>query len=64
MEGDLQQKLAGFGANVMTRRHTRVSTCLKQIVPGLISLHCAAHKLALAASETASEISAVNHFKA
>ena len=66
VEGDLQQKLAGFGsngANVMTGRHTGVSTRLKQIVPGLISLHCAAHKLALAASETASEISAANHFR-
>ena len=64
VEGDLQQKLAGFGANVMTGRHTGVSTCLEQIVPGLISLHCAAHKLALTASERLQfEISAVNHFK-
>ena len=66
VEGDLQKKLAEFGsdgANVMTGRHTGVSSRLKQIVPGLISLHCAAHKLALAASETASEISAVNHFR-
>ena len=66
VQGDLHEKLAGFGnddANLMTGRHSGVSTQLKQIVPGLLTLHCAAHKLALAASETASEVPAVNRFK-
>lgn len=46
------QKVAGFasdGANTMVGRLNGVSTQLKNINPWIISVHCAAHKLALAA---------------
>ena len=59
-EPDLKKKLAGFGsdgANVMKGKHAGVSAKLKEIVPGLVSVHCSAHKLALAASESATQVS-------
>ena len=66
MTPELRKKLAGFGsdgANVMIARHAGVSAKLKESAPSLISVHCAAHKLALAASETATQVTAVNRFK-
>ena len=60
MEPDLKKKLAGFssdGANVMMGEHAGVRAKLKEIVPGLISVDCSAHKLALAAAESATQVS-------
>ena len=63
---ELKSKLAGFGsdgANVMVGKHAGVSAKLRELVPSLISVHCAAHRLALAASETALQVSTANRFK-
>ena len=40
------------------------STLLKQTCPWLISKHCVAHRLALAASQAADEVAYVGKFKA
>ena len=56
----LKKKLAGFGsdgASVMTGRHSGVGVRLQDSVPSLVSVHCIAHKLALAASGAASHVS-------
>lgn len=56
----LKNKLAGFGsdgASVMTGRHAGVSARLRDSIPSLVSVHCVAHKLALAASGAASHVS-------
>ena len=66
MTPELRKTLAGFGsdgANVMIGRHAGVRAKLKESAPSLISVHCAAHKLALAASETVTQVTAVNRFK-
>ena len=47
----------------MVGKHAGVSTKLRNLVPSLISVHCAAHRLALAASETVSQVFTVNHLK-
>ena len=50
-------KVIGFasdGASVMVGRKTGVTTLLKQANPFLISIHCIAHRLALAAAGAAS----------
>ena len=63
----LKTKLAGFGsdgASVMTGRHTGISARLHASIPSLVSVHCVAHKLALAASGAASDVSVVSRFKA
>ena len=47
----------------MTRCNEGVTTRLKTLVPSLISTHCSAHRLSLAACETASSSSSVTHFE-
>ena len=44
------------GASVMTGRHSGVATRLKVYNPEMASLHCGAHKLALASSQAAKHI--------
>ena len=51
------KQLVGFasdGANVMTGRVSGVATRLKAINPNIVTIHCAAHRLALAAFHGAS----------
>ena len=46
-------KIIGFGsdgASNMTGRHSGVTTQLKHVIPELVSVHCCAHQVALAAS--------------
>ena len=48
-------RVVGFGSDgaaVMTGKHTRVATRLKQRQPMLTSVHCIAHRLALATSQS------------
>ena len=59
-------KLLGFasdGASTMVGRINGVPTQLKNINPWLISVHCAAHKLALAAFHRAKEIKYLLNFQ-
>ena len=59
-------KLRGFGSDgaaVMTGRLTEVSTRLKAHAQRLISIHCANHRLALAAAHAADNIPYLKHFK-
>ena len=59
-------KLRGFGSDgaaVMTGRLTGVSTRLKAHAPRLISIHCANHRLALAAAHAADHIPYLKRFK-
>ena len=51
------------GASVMTGRQNGVAALLKQRNPYLISLHCAAHKLALASSQSAEKVAAIAQYQ-
>ena len=51
------------GAAVMTGQHNGVSAQLKALQPSIISIHCVAHKLALAVSQAARIVSPVQRFK-
>lgn len=59
-------KLVGFasdGASVMTGRLTGVATRLKNMNPNVITVHCAAHRLALAAYHAASSFQQLKDFQ-
>ena len=61
------KKLVAFGsdgASVMIGRHRGVTALLKAEVPWLVSNHCVAHRLALAAAQAADEIPSVKKFQA
>lgn len=47
---------ASDGASVMVGRITGVATRLKQDIPHLISIHCIAHRLALASVSAADNV--------
>ena len=52
-------KVVGFGsdgASVMVGRKTGVATRMKSHNPAIISVHCVAHRLALAAAQAADKI--------
>ena len=51
------------GASVMTGKRNGVAAKLKQMQPSLVSVHCVAHRLALAVSEAADQVSPVKQFK-
>ena len=56
-------RLVGFGSDgaaVMTGKHTGVAARLKQRQPILTSVHCIAHRLALAASQSGEGISYIS----
>ena len=55
--------IATDGAAVMTGCNEGVPTRLKTLVLSLISTHCSAHRLSLAACETANSSSSVTHFE-
>ena len=55
--------LGSDGASVMTGIHTGVSAQLKSLQPSLISIHCVAHRLALAVTQAATKVDAVDKFK-
>ncbi len=58
--------LRGFGsdgANVMVGRITGVATSLRTKFPKLISIHCANHRVALAAAHAADNIPYLKKFK-
>lgn len=57
-------KMVGFatdGANVMTGRLNGVSTLLKRKQPTLTTIHCLAHRLALAAAQSGSKVAYINN---
>ena len=59
-------KIVGFGsdgASVMVGRRNGVATRLKSYNPSLISVHCVAHRLALAAAQAADTIPYLKKFK-
>ena len=59
-------KLRGFssdGASVMTGRLTGVATRLKQHTPRMLAVHCANHRLALAAAHAADNIPYLQRYK-
>ena len=52
-------RLVGFGsdgASVMTGRHSGVATRIKNRQPIVTSIHCVAHRLALAASQAGERV--------
>ena len=51
------------GASVMTGKHTGVAARLKQMQPSLVSIHCVAHRLVLAVTEAADQVSPIKQFK-
>jgi uncharacterized protein YsxB (DUF464 family) len=55
--------LGSDGASVMTGIHTGVSAQLKSLQPTLVSVHCVAHRLALAVMQAATKVDAVDKFK-
>ncbi len=55
--------LGSDGASVMTGAHNGVSAQLKLMQPALISIHCVAHRLALAVIQAANKVGAVHKFK-
>ena len=64
---DIQNKLVAFGSDgaaVMIAAHSGVATLLKHICPWMISNHCVAHRLALAAGQAAEEVAYIKKFKA
>ena len=64
---DVGNKLVAFGSDgaaVMIGARSGVATLIKEMCPWLISNHCVAHRLALAAGQTADEITYVKTFKA
>ena len=48
--------LGSDGASVMTGRHNGVGAKLKKLNPFMLSMHCVAHKLALASENAASQV--------
>ena len=59
-------KIVGFGsdgASNMTGRHSGVATRLKRAMPELVSVHCCAHRVALAASQSVDGIPYLKKFK-
>ena len=50
------------GASVMTGRRTGVATRLRAHNPEMISLHCSAHRLALASSQAAESVAYMKTF--
>lgn len=59
-------KLVGFasdGANVMTGKKKGVAARLKQINPNIVTIHCAAHRLALAAFHAAKSCDSLMDFQ-
>ena len=50
------------GASVMLGPHSGVATHFKRLIPGLISVHCMAHHLQLAAKKTADTVPAVTKY--
>ena len=64
---DIQNKLVAFGSDraaVMIGARSGVATLLKHICPWMISNHCVAHRLALAAGQAAEEVAYIKKFKA
>ena len=64
---DIGNKLVAFGSDgaaVMIGSRGGVATLLKEMAPWLISNHCVAHRLALAAAQAADEVAYVQKFKA
>ena len=64
---DMANKLAAFGSDgaaVMIGSRGGVATLLKETTPWMISNHCVAHRLALAAAQAADEVPYVKKFKA
>ncbi len=55
--------LGSDGASVMTGVHNGVATQLKRVQPNMISIHCVAHRLALAVIQAAKLVKPVNRFK-
>ncbi len=49
--------LGSDGASVMAGIHTGVSTQMRHLQPTLVSVHCVAHRLALAVVQAASQSS-------
>ena len=63
---DMPNKLAAFGSDraaVMIGSRGGVATLLKETTPLMISSHCVAHHLALAAAQAANEVPYVKIFK-
>ena len=64
--GVSSSKCLGFGsdgASVMTGKENGVAALLKRVNPYLISIHCVAHRLALASSQAASEVSTIVKYR-
>jgi hypothetical protein len=65
--GYLQSNLIGFcsdGASSMIGRHSGAAVCLQEILGvQLVSIHCMAHRLELAAHSVVKSINSVSHFK-
>ena len=55
--------LGSDGTTVMTGVHSGVSTQLKHLQPTIISVHCVAHRLALAVLQASRQRSVVERFK-
>ena len=53
--------LVSNGAAVMTGQHSGVASPLEEVHPHLISLHCLCHKLALACTDTSTQIEYINN---
>ena len=59
-------KLCAFGsdgASVMTGRLSGVTVCLRGHSPNMISVHCANHRLALAAAQASDSVAYLKQFK-
>ena len=59
------EKVAAFGsdgASVMVGHHGGVATLLKAHVPHLVSIHCVAHRLALATSHASESVSYIKKY--
>ena len=59
-------KIVGFGsdgASNMTGRHSGVATRMKNAIPELVSVHCRAHRVALAASQSVDGIPCLKKFE-
>nr|XP_006823127.1 PREDICTED: uncharacterized protein LOC100368807 [Saccoglossus kowalevskii] len=54
--------LGSDGASVMVGKKTGVSTRLREKSPELINIHCMAHRLALASSQTVNEVPYIKKF--
>ena len=57
------EKISGLGsdgASVMVGQHTGVGARLKELNPFMLSMHCVAHKLALASKNAASSVAYCN----